>query len=65
MQRNIGNLTRVPKVLKSLTQTRTDEALILLLSHSEMDVMSAVVGTLVNLSAHPHSRLTLIRYEMK
>eukprot|EP00605_Chrysophyceae_sp_TOSAG23-4_P001268 GSChrysophyteH1.ASY1.ANO1.1379.1 assembled CDS len=59
--RALGNLTRLPTVLSSLTQFRTDEALVLLLSHQDMDVISAVTGTLINLSANPRSRGLLTR----
>eukprot|EP00606_Chrysophyceae_sp_TOSAG23-5_P000501 GSChrysophyteH2.ASY1.ANO1.915.1 assembled CDS len=59
--RALGNLTRLPTVLSSLTQSRTDEALVLLLSHKDMDVVSAVTGALINLSANPRSRGLLTR----
>jgi hypothetical protein len=59
--RALGNLTRLPTVLQSLAQTRTDEALILLLSHKDMDVVSAVTGALINLSASPKSRPLLMQ----
>jgi len=59
--RALGNLTRLPAVLTSLAQTRTDEALILLLSYKDMEVVSAVTGALINLSASPHSRPLLMQ----
>ena len=59
--RALGNLTRLPTVLSSLTQSRTDEALVLLLSHKDMDVVSAVTGALINLSANARSRGLLTR----
>ena len=59
--RALGNLTRLPTVLTSLAQTRTDEALILLLSHKDMNVVSAVTGALINLSASPRSRPLLMQ----
>jgi hypothetical protein len=59
--RALGNLTRLPQVLQGLTLRRTDEALILLLGHRSMDVVAAVAGTLVNLSAHAGARANLWR----
>jgi hypothetical protein len=59
--RALGNLTRLPTILSSLTTSRTDEALVLLLSHKDMDVVSAVTGALINLSANARSRGLLTR----
>ena len=58
--RALGNLTRLPQVLSSLSSSRTDEALVLLLGHHHMEVVAAVAGTLVNLSAHPPSKCSLL-----
>ncbi len=56
-----GNLTRRAKVLVSVTQNRTDEALVLLLSHSNVEIVTAVTGTLVNLSADAGGKAALLR----
>ena len=58
--RAVGNLTRLPHVLSSLSSSRTDEALVLLLGHHHMEVVAAVAGTLVNLSAHAPNKHSLL-----
>ena len=58
--RALGNLTRLPQVLQSLSSSRTDEALVLLLGHHHMEVVAAVAGTLVNLSAHAPNKQSLL-----
>ena len=58
--RALGNLTRLPQVLYSLSSSRTDEALVLLLGHHHMEVVAAVAGTLVNLSAHAPNKHSLL-----
>ena len=58
--RALGNLTRIPHVLRGMSRSRTDEALILLLGHRSMEVVAAVAGTLVNLSAHAEARYNLL-----
>lgn len=55
-----GNLTRRPNVLASIVRNRTDEALILLLRHGNVDIVGSVAGTLVNLSADPTSKKSLL-----
>ena len=59
--RALGNLTRLPQVLASLNSARTDEALLLLLGHRDQEVVSAVAGALINLSANPDSRAMLVQ----
>ena len=59
--RALGNLTRLPNVLSSLSTHRTDEALILLLSEKNMDIVTAVTGAVINLSASPHCRPLLMQ----
>ena len=49
----LGNLTRKLPVLQALQSSLADEAFILLLSHSNLDVVSAITGALVNLTAEP------------
>lgn len=58
--RALGNLTRSPVALISLRQSRTDEALVLLLSHSNMDIVTAVTGALINVSSGRASRRSLL-----
>ena len=47
-------------MLQSVVRNRTDEALILLLRHGNVDIVASVVGTLVNLSADPASKKSLL-----
>lgn len=51
--RAMGNLTRRQDVLGSLQTTLADEAFVLLLSHRNSDIVTAVTGALVNQSAEP------------
>eukprot|EP01041_Mallomonas_annulata_P000468 gene468-876_t len=51
--RAMGNLTRRIDVLRSLQTSLADEAFILLLNHSNMDIVTAVTGALINQSAEP------------
>eukprot|EP01036_Dinobryon_divergens_P034222 gene34222-44208_t len=59
--RVLGNLTRRKHVLDSIVANRTDEALILLLGHVNIEIVSAVTGALVNMSADFDSRQSLLR----
>mmetsp|Transcript_19900 Transcript_19900/g.44321 ORF Transcript_19900/g.44321 Transcript_19900/m.44321 type:complete len:213 (-) Transcript_19900:76-714(-) len=59
--RVLGNLTRSEAVRRSLLQSRADEALVLLLGHAQADVLAAVTGVLVNVSADPLCRSSLLR----
>lgn len=56
-----GNLTQHESVRASLLTNRTDEALILLLGHIHADILTAVTGTLVNLSADPACQSALLK----
>lgn len=47
-------------MLKSLVANRTDEALLLLLSHASAEVVTAVTGALVNMSADGKCRVALL-----
>jgi hypothetical protein len=53
-----GNLTRSKEVTRSLIQSRSDEALLLLLGHTNKDIVTAVSGALVNVSGDPSWRGT-------
>jgi hypothetical protein len=53
--RALGNLTRNEQVIESLCSNRAAEALVLLLDHSDFDVLIAVTGALVNISANVNS----------
>ncbi len=48
----LGNLTRCDAVIHSLCATRAVEALILLLTHTDTNILLAVTGALVNVSAN-------------
>jgi hypothetical protein len=58
---NPGNLSRCAAVRQSLISTRTDEALVLLLGHPQSEIVSAVTGVLVNVSADPTCKTALLR----
>jgi hypothetical protein len=58
---NPGNLSRCAAVRQSLISTRTDEALVLLLGHPQSEIVSAVTGVLVNVSADPACKTALLR----
>jgi hypothetical protein len=49
--RVMGNLSRRPGPIKSLINCRSEEALMMLLSHSNAEIVSAAAGTLVNISS--------------
>ena len=49
----LGNLTRKRECTNSMIILRSDEALFLLLAHTNSDIVSAVCGALVNLSGDP------------
>lgn len=53
----------MPDVLQSLSDSRGDEALILLLDHPSLEVVAAVAGTLINVSANAKSRTILYTNE--
>ena len=46
---------------QNLLHNRSDEALVLLLGHQQSDIVSAVTGVLVNLSADVHCRHALLK----
>lgn len=48
-------------MLVSVTHNRTDEALVLLLAHYNAEVVTAVTGTLVNMSADAESKAVLLK----
>ena len=50
--RALGNLTRNEQVIESLCSNRAAEALVLLLDHADFDILMAVTGALVNISAN-------------
>ncbi len=49
--RAFGNLSREDETRNVMHITRVDEAMVLLLDHSQRDVVAAVAGVLVNLSS--------------
>ena len=53
-----GNLTRLRAVTRSLILTRCDETLLLLLAHTNANIVTAAGGALVNLSGDPDWRVT-------
>jgi len=53
--RALGNLTRNEQVIESLCSNRAAEALVLLLDHADFDILMAVTGALVNISANVDS----------
>lgn len=59
----IGNLTRNGAVLTSLLKHRVDVALILLLEHASIDVVSAVTGAVINISADSAGKESLLTME--
>ncbi len=48
-------------MLSSVVDNRTFEALLLLLAHGNVEVVTAVTGTLVNMSADARSKQCLVR----
>lgn len=58
--RVLGNLTRRGAVVKSMTAQQTHQALLLLLQHQQHAIVSAVLGTLINISSHPLGREALL-----
>lgn len=59
--RVLGNLTRREQVVSCLVQQRLHRALLLLLQHAQTDVVSAVLGVLVNISSHSMGRSALLQ----
>lgn len=59
--RVFGNLTRRALVVDVIFQKRIDEALVLLLTHVHTDVISAVAGVFVNISAYAEGRVWLLQ----
>jgi hypothetical protein len=59
--RVFGNLTRRSSVVQLLFRKRIDEALLLLLTHINTDVISAVAGVFVNISAYAEGRMLLLQ----
>jgi len=53
--RALGNLTRCEYVIEALCRNKALDAMILLLDHANFDILTAVTGTLVNISAHAAS----------
>merc|ERR1712000_481815 len=53
--RALGNLTRCDAVIQTLCVTRATEALVLLLSHSDFEILLALTGALINVSANPQA----------
>lgn len=53
--RALGNLTRCEYVIEALCHNKALDAMILLLDHANFDILTAVTGTLVNISAHASS----------
>lgn len=58
--RALGNLTRKEAIIRELLARRIDEALALLLNHSNLDIVSSVTGTLINFSGFSSSRESLM-----
>ena len=58
--RALGNLTRCSASLNCICKSRFIEALVLLLQHENVDIVSAITGTLVNISGNKESREVLI-----
>jgi len=56
-----GNLSRNSVVRRSLMRNRTDEALGLLLGHSQPDVLLAITGVFVNISADVDCKSLLLK----
>lgn len=54
--RALGNFSRDGDFRRDMMQTRGDEAMIILLDHSELQVVFAVCGVLVNLSSDLNHR---------
>lgn len=61
--RVFGNLTRRSSVVQLLFRKRIDEALLMLLTHISTDVISAVAGVFVNISAYAEGRVLLLQRE--
>lgn len=59
----LGNLTRCEPVIESLCHNRASEALVLLLVHANFDILLAVTGAFINISAHPSGLITLASSE--
>lgn len=58
--RALGNLTRCSAALDSICKSRFIEALVLLLQHDNIEIVSAITGTLINISGKKESRDALI-----
>lgn len=59
--RVLGNLTRRPLVITTLVKRRIDEALLMLLTHINTEVIAAIAGVFVNFSACQEGRLALLQ----
>ncbi|KAL0490293.1 armadillo repeat-containing protein [Acrasis kona] len=54
--RAFGNLSRDPQVRQWMSERRVDEAIMILLGHSRMDIVRSVCGILINLSNDEQNR---------
>lgn len=61
MLRVTGNLTRTAEIREELVLQGADEALVKLLKSDEWEIVAAVAGVLVNLSADVRCREALLR----
>jgi hypothetical protein len=57
----VGNLTRTVAIREELLSHRTDEVLVQLLKHDDWEVVAAVCGVLVNLSADAQCKAALLK----
>jgi hypothetical protein len=61
--RALGNFSRDADFRDDMLTTRADEAMVVLLDHSELQVVFAVCGVLVNLSSDPRHRTSLMQLD--
>lgn len=59
----VGNLTRSDSVVEALCSTRSPEIMIMLLNSNDFDILLAVTGALVNISADSRSMECLAESE--
>lgn len=59
--RVLGNLTRISKIIEVVIEKRIEEAfLILLSSHANYQILSAIIGIFINFTANPVGRKSLL-----
>jgi hypothetical protein len=57
---SLGNLARIPSIIEKLIDLHTEETFLVLLQHNNPQVLGAVIGIFINLSANSFGRVKLL-----